>query len=134
MNSKKIKNILTAPPVLSLIISSLVILFLLPQTSKYRAVLKEKLDSEAKRIWFHDLDNDGYSEKITYSTHHIKGTIVAVHKNGKFIDQWNFNETMVGFFPAFGDFDNNGYSEIFLLTRKKDSIFINWFEIFEFRY
>lgn len=124
----KVLIYLKTPFTLSIVISSLIILFLLPPFNKYKAELEETINTEEKRIWYYDLDNDNYSEKITYSTHRIKGTIITVHKTDKIIDQWNFNYPMADFFPSFGDYDANGYSEIYIFTRKNDSIFINWFE------
>src|SRR6056297_1968059 len=76
---------------------------------------------------FSDLDCDGVSEKIRfYNFHNQKLSSFLVFKEGKVVDQWNFQGATHRnkFTYCTGDHNNNGYKEIYLFTYRHDSLFL----------
>ncbi|MCF6212613.1 MAG: histidine kinase [Flavobacteriaceae bacterium] len=110
------------------------IFFNLPEYfSKYHITLKEKggFIKENKRIYFADLNNDNKSEKITCFDNVNKLACFNIYKpNGDLIEQWNYQTH----FPKsnktlwFLDVNKNGFNEIYFITQKKDSAFLNVIE------
>ena len=111
--------------------TSLFIIYLLPDYfSKYKLELNEQtFISNNFRVYFPDLNDNGISEKL----------IAVIHENSSFmlyddkdnlVDQWNFS----GMFMAnpdlcwFMDTDDDGFNEIYAVTQKADSVFLNCME------
>ena len=130
----KLKNILQSPFFLSLLVTLLIIYFLPDIFDKYVVELKEKPKSGRGAIYYYDLDNDGYSEKIIFYDEYSIGAANAatlIYKDEKIVDQWNFvGKQHIAQNPIFGDYNNNGYAEVYVFTYRNDSIFFNCFEPF----
>ncbi len=130
---KRISSILFNQYFISFIIS-LVIIFLLPNVfSKYLIELKEQdiLSRQSARVYFQDLNNDNTDEKIYGYINDAGNASFEVHNDNKeLLGQWNY----LFKFPKdigdlfFLDANNNGYKEIYTVTKKKDSLFLNIIE------
>ncbi len=109
------------------------IVFCLPNTfNKYEV---KKVSTERVNIgnivYYHDLDDDGYSEKIETQLNKFgNASYVIFNSNGDQIDQFNYDTKFPNKYQRiwFQDIDQNGYSEIYTLTVSQDSIFLGIFE------
>ena len=118
--------------ILSLGIGLLIIYFLPSFFSKFQVKLVEqrKVNPDGL-IWYADLNNDGFSEKIYRGLNGGSQTpyLKIDDKGGLFLTQWNITGEWLIISPLMiGDYDNNGFSEIFALSFKNDSVFINGYE------
>ena len=134
---EKFLSIVLNPIFISLLISLAIIYFLPDYFSKYKVELKEqaavqRMDSH---VYFQDLNNDNISEKIIAYKNTIGEAGFEIHKaNGDFVEQWN----LLSYSPVnnpnvlwFHDIDYNGFKEIYTITQKEDSIFLNIIEPFK---
>ncbi len=127
----KLLFILTSPLLISLILSLALLLLLPPMFPKYKADLIKKVKSSKTSFdEYCDLNNDGYSEKIHLSKSYINRTSIIVYTKGAVIDQWNFKGVFNMQNLFYGDYNNNGMKEIFLLTLYKNKILLNCFNPF----
>ena len=127
----KLLFILTSPLLISLILSLALLLLLPPMFPKYKADLIKKVKSN--KTYFDeycDLDNDSYSEKIHLDKSYINRTSIIVYTKGAVIDQWNFKGVFNMQNLFYGDYNNDGMKEIFLLTLYKNKILLNCFNPF----
>jgi len=125
----KLFDKLTTIPILSLIIS-VIIIFSLPNTfNKYEVkLIKKEKNINNEELYYADLDNDGYSEKIRLIKEFKDKTGVIVLKNERTIDQWNFDGKHLHVVGAFwNDIDNDGTKELFIFTWKDGKILLNIF-------
>jgi len=111
------------------------IAFLPNYFSKYNVTLKSSASSETggRRVYYADLNNDAKSEKILcFDNINKKACFSIFTAEGDLIDQWNFDS----YYPSsakflwFLDANNNGSKEIYFVTQKKDSVFLNVIEPF----
>lgn len=126
-------HIVLSPAVLAIIIGLLVIFFLPPVFDKYIFKrIDHKILDEDRVVSFHDIDKDGYSEKIIYYDNDKNINHLIVETKGKIIDQWNFRgQLRGGNFFHYCDYDQDGIDEIFVLTYSNDSIFITGIKPFQ---
>jgi len=112
----------------------LFIIYLIPDFfNKYKVRLADqsRLYTSETLIWYNDLNNDGFSEKIYRGVNGGSQTpyLKFDDKGEYFIEQWNISGEWIQDCPLMiGDFDNNGYKEVFALSYKNDSIFLNGVE------
>jgi len=129
---KKFVHILFHPLILSLPLGLLIILFVMPDIGMYRVKLIEKsaLSSRVKRHYF-DFNHDNNTEIVDFFDNGTKEASVIFWKNNRLYDQWYFPGIFehTDFF-FFGDYDNNGFEEVYCITALEDSVFINWGEPF----
>ena len=130
----KIGNILIHPAFLALVISLLIIWVLPTVFNKYEAELIEKQYSDndfPNKYFYHDFDHDGNSEMVRQGLN--SGTLnpyFCIDSNdGITMGQWNFGGTWIkSALLFFGDYDNNGFDEVYGFTWENDSVFINGIE------
>ncbi|MFK5854979.1 MAG: histidine kinase [Bacteroidota bacterium] len=117
------------PPMLALY-SFFIILYFTPNYfQKYNAdIVKTKLVGENNKIYYHDLDDDGISEEIR-SLNNPGGETPAIsyfEDDDKIINQWNLRgHWLIRQKLFFGDYNHNGYKEVYCITRVGDSLFLN---------
>ncbi len=108
---------------------SLVIIFLVPNIfNKYHTKLisRDTRTNKNYLYYYADLNHDGNSEKIELIQHNKDINSIVVYKNGKVIDQWNFEGTRLHEYNnIFGDIDNDGKDEIVTYSLVGDSIYVN---------
>lgn len=127
MNTRKIKQIITHPALISLIILTAIALTLPLHFSKFRIKhVRDIYTSKESWIIYNDLDSDGNSEEISIDLADKKQTKIIVSSNGKVLDQYNLR-----FQPNFHqpslieDYNLDGFKEIYVFTLSEDSIFLN---------
>lgn len=115
--------------VISAIISFAIIFFLPDYFSKYELTLENDENLKNSRVYYEDLNNDFKSEKIMCYSNSLDNACYMVYTSeGDLIDQFNFegdftNEKIKTLW--FLDSDNNGYKEIYNITQRQDSVFLN---------
>ena len=131
--------ILLNPFFVGLVVSLIVIYFLPTNFHKYQSDFISREYEFESQVYFQDLDNDLYSEKIWF---HYDGNnkpgdkaynVPAIQiddncsavKPNKVIDQFNITKQ----FPKnqklfFGDFDNDDFKEIYFYGLRNDSLFL----------
>jgi len=105
----------------------IIILFFTPNYfEKYQA---EILETEyGKNMYYKDLDGDEITERVFFHLNKgIQATGVSFLTVDKFsINQWNIKGKLTYQPKAFfGDYNNNHFNEIYLITTKDDSLFLN---------
>ena len=123
-------NIVANPFFLAIPITLIIVIFLPNPTSKYKIELKSKhvADKPNSKIKFCDLDGDGVDERIISYHNAVKGeaSIKVLTTEGINYDAWNFH----GYFQKSskdfycGDLNKDGFSEIYVLYYKSDSVFL----------
>lgn len=125
----KLLFILLHPIFIALVISLVIIFFLPDYFTKYKVELvNQKLVNRDCRIYFEDLNNDNISEKIVSYYNSLGNAAFEIHSsNGELLDQWNFSKkySSPNKYLYFFDANNNGFKEIYLITQKRDSLFLN---------
>ncbi len=118
--------------VLSLAITLLLILVLPLPLNKYRIDVRRTPTPRSAIYFFHDFDQDGFSEKVELKKEVVgnqPGTKVFTYY-GNLIDQWNFQEEWFKF-VIFGDFDHDHHDEAYFFTHNADSLFLYGLDIRE---
>ncbi len=96
---------------------------------KYTAeIIDVKHNIDFDQTYYYDLNGDGISEKIQIGYNQVKKNIRIQHYNleGKVYDQWMPRGNWLVYpKPIFGDYNNNGYAEIYCLSIDADSIFLS---------
>jgi len=125
----KLISILLHPLFIALAISSVIVYFLPDYFTKYKVELTDQYYIRRKgRIYYQDLNNDNQSEKIISYENSLGNASFEIHKpNNDLIDQWNFpyKYSSAYFQLWFFDINNNGFKEIYSITQKRDSVFLN---------
>jgi len=130
---KKLLHLLLNQYFLSAIISLVIIYFLPNYFTKYKIELKSENNASKAKIYFEDLNNDAKSELIICRKNTSgMASFVVKNEKGLLINQWNFSTKLLegSKFLSFLDIDKNGSKEIYLLTQKTDSVFLNIIEPF----
>jgi|WetSurMetagenome_2_1015567.scaffolds.fasta_scaffold01952_5 hypothetical protein len=133
MNRKvrlNLKEFLSRPVILSLVIWAAASLFIHPGFNKY-TVKKASGDvaMQNTRYYYYDLDHDGASESISVDLNDTRQSKVMVRKGDMVLEQFNFKYQAISIGDFFaGDFNNDGVMECFLFTRGNDSILLNVFD------
>ena len=113
----------------------LLVIFLVPWNIPKFRLLETELFYNVEQPHEHylakDLDNDGISEFVKFKINSIDSAAFVVYKqNMVALKQWDFRglyDNRWDFFYA-GDFDQNGYTEVYLITSFKDSLFLHILE------
>ncbi len=121
----KTLHFLVKPWVLAILITLATIPFF-PASTKYKAKLIETRGKpQHEEYLYDDLNNDGMSEKITMITHSSFINHTLIHENNKIIDQWNYpGEQPHKHHHFFGDYDRDGYKEMYVFSCLNDSLFL----------
>lgn len=126
---KKVISFLLNKYILSISISLIIISFIPDFFSKHKVELIFEGYHKDSQFYFHDLDNDGNSEKIVCYNNNIGNACYMIYDvHGYLIDQYNFEHPIADDINKtiwFHDIDDNGFKEIYTLTQKQDSIFLN---------
>ena len=128
----KLFFILTSPLFLSIVLTTVLFIALPPLFLKYKIDLIKKIKTGGTSpIEYCDLNNDGFSEKITIVKSYSNRTGIIVLDKGEVIDHWNFNGIMAMSSLFYDDFNNDGLKEIFLFTIFENKILLNCFNPYE---
>lgn len=121
-------RLIFSPLLFSLVSFSLILWFSPKFFNKYKVEIVNIQNLNLNRIYYDDLDTDGISEKIELMIDaHINNCYLIYHNlAGKIINQWNLRgQWLTNKRLSFGDFNNNGFKEVYCLTIDSDSIFLH---------
>ena len=127
---KKTLPILLSPFILAIIPTVVIILLVPMNRDRY---LLELVDHKLAPInyytFFEDLNNDGYSEEIHLFSTESHTSLKIFHHTGQVYDQWNLHGSFAfwkynSLYVA-GDYNGNGFRELFVFTISNDSIFMH---------
>ena len=142
----KLISILLNPFFIGLPISVIIILLLPPIFDKYKTELVYKQYKYESMVYYYDLDNDSFSEYIRlhyagnntpkdsiYNAPAIQiDTDCSVEKLPVTLGQFNFDKKWFKNQKLyFGDFDNDGFKEVYFYTYSNDSLFLQGLDPFK---
>jgi len=129
--ANRIAGFFLSPFFLALVIS-LAIILALPSVGKYKLEIIEqfRLDKTGGVSFYDDLDSDGHSEYlISYPNGIGEHSVKLTTYDGRLIDTWNFYKLYPprnSDCPIFsGDYNNDGFKEVYAISWKGDSIFLD---------
>ena len=125
----KLLAVLLNPFFIAAVLSGIIIYYLPEYNSKYKLEIESINDNEANAwLYFKDLNGNGLSEKIIVRENTAgQASYIIKTANNDIVDQWNFES----YFPSKSryisifDIDDNGYPEIYNITQRTDSLFLN---------
>ena len=135
---KKLLGILLNHYVISIFISVIITFSILNLSANIFSKYILKLEDEEYfginyRNYFVDLDGNNLSERIYCRTSIGQNASFIIYDDyGNLVDQWNIKENTASSLNPYGfyDTDNNGFKEIYFITQKADSSFLNILEPF----
>jgi len=117
------------PAILALFTFLIVLYFTPNYFNKYNAeIINTKIVADDYKIYYTDLDGDGVSEKLTqlYNSGVSTPAISYFYNDDIIINQWNLRgKWLLRYKLFFGDYNHNGYKEVYCITRVGDSLFLN---------
>ena len=127
MKRDRLKEYITHPVFLSLIIWVILVLVIPPVFSKYRIKhIRDEYTTTKEWEYFLDYDNDNLSEKISLDLNDLKQTKIIVSKDNKILKQYNLKYQPADVNTVYsGDYNKDGYLECYFYTMNQDSIFLN---------
>ena len=131
---KFIQPFVTHPITLSVVVG-FIICSILP--FNFNKTLVEPVDSnklsKGTQIIMNDLDNDGNTEQIIISFNSsidLLPVIQVQDLSGANYGQWNMKGNWLDIHnPIIGDYDSDGFNEIYVVTKSADSLFLNGIEL-----
>lgn len=130
----KILRFLTNSIFLSIVLMIGFIWIVEPRISKYETSLTDQETYvEGQRIYYHDFDGDGISERIHQglNTYSKLPFLLVSDINKHFICEWAmFNTWIERSELIIGDCNDNGIDEVYAFTKHGDTIFLNSYEPF----
>jgi len=123
---EQIVKVLTHPLFIGIVLTSIILTLISPDISKYKVEIVEKLPiKRPNQLYFSDLNNDGNSEEINIDNNPTL-LKVMLFDGVQFINQYNLRSTRIQNQCLYtGDFNNDDYKEIYLLTYRGDSILLS---------
>lgn len=128
----KLYNVLINPYTLAFY-TTIILSILLPNIDRYKISLDKYFlnDKENGQSIYADLDGDSISELITsFNNNSGSHAIKILNSEEQVIDQWNFSGSHPRKEQRFlaGDYNNNGFKEVYLFSEIGDSILLSLFE------
>jgi two-component sensor histidine kinase len=127
-NKYHFKVFLFSPVAIAMVVSAMVLLVFPVHVRKYELeVLRTEMQQPKSKIYHIDLDHDGTTEKVKYiNFHDLRAALLLYSHDEKIIDQWNAEHVYIKNSKlAHGDYDHDGFEEIYMFTHKEDSLFLN---------
>lgn len=127
MNTARLKQVITHPAFISLVMLAVVLIVLPLRFPKYRVRNIDTVYLSANiYLFYSDLDSDGNSEQISCDVGDEKQTKIIVSRNEKIIKQYNLRFQPKFFRPFWiDDYNSDGYKEIYVFTMNDDSVLLN---------
>ena len=130
LNKTRVIDFLGSPFFMALPIALFIIYFLPDIFQKYEVEQTHSGQADKNNSFeeYHDLDGDGYSERLVLFKNTLGFPAVKILNNdGSIVDQWNFTgryPEQPGYFHC-GDMDNDGAKEVYLFTVESDSLMLS---------
>ncbi|MDA3907211.1 MAG: histidine kinase [Bacteroidales bacterium] len=129
----KLRHFVLQSYFLALVICLSLIIFLPNIFDKYEIRIVDSgslfVDSNTQ-VYNYDIDHNGYSEQIYSFDFYEKHAIQIFTHDGGMIDQWNMNGSIAGGGERLisGDYDKDGFDEIYTFYQRSDTILLYCFE------
>ncbi len=121
------------PLTLAFIVWAILAILLPNYFSKYKAeIVNTKRYVDTTKILYHDLDGDTISEEliVNFEKDELVPEIVYFDSKKRVLGQWNLRGNwLLKQKLFFGDYNKNGYDEVYCFTRNNDSIYLNCNEL-----
>lgn len=120
------------PFMIAMIITGCTAIFLPQFFDRYQiSVLERELLEKDKTIYYKDLDRDGSPEIIRLIQFQSAPAVEFRNLQNRLIYTWNFrNEWIEPSQAVFGDYNRDGYQEVYVFTQSGDSVFVNGFQLY----
>jgi hypothetical protein len=125
--NEKLIGFLISPYLIAFPIALIIVLFL-PPIQKYKIELVKKGVSDKPDSFetYCDINKDGFSEKIIlFNNQKGDAAIKVVDQSGALLGWYDFTGKIYKDTPACGDYDHDGYPEIYFISDQEDSVFLN---------
>ncbi len=128
------KKIFLSLFLLAVVISSIGLYIASETLTPYRLALaaKPKSVNNYDKIFFHDINNDGISERFVvhnhFNTHDMRHLKIYDQTHG-LINQWNFKDSILVKYITCKDINRDGSEDIFIWIQKYDSLFLSILDI-----
>lgn len=126
------RKLTVAYPAISALLIGFLIIFLIPPIfEKYKAeVIDHQNIFSNNHLFYKDINSDSYSERISISAVNNKYTYVNFYdEKNALLNVWNLHGKVQNESLSICDFDNDGKSEVYLITLFADSLFLNRYEV-----
>lgn len=122
------------PAMLAFYVWGILLLFVPNYFRKYTAEIVDKeLRANFDKTYYFDLDGDKLSERISAGYNGFNEDVIRIqyfNKNAEPYNQWQLPGKWLQLFKlTFGDYNHNGFSEVYSLNLVGDSIFLNIKEV-----
>ncbi len=110
------------------LILTLPVLFVIPRPKQYKTTVELTGNKAGNKIFYDDLNNDGNSEKIEIRayTKLQNAPSIFVEENGKVLYEWITKGYIAQYQSSIsGDYNHDGYKEVYLITYDNDSVFLS---------
>ena len=125
-------KLLMHPVSLSLMVTVIIVLLFIPTPAKYKLQIEDETTThKTTLICYDDLDGNGFSDKICaqdYASENQVASLLIWYNPGLFFNEWDFPGSFSFGQKSFiktGDYDNDGKKEVYLLSIRSDSVFLN---------
>lgn len=130
---KRLPYFFLSPFFISLIISGVIYLFVPKSNYEYRTkITKDRSLPPYGFINYIDLDGDGLSERIIGTQYSNVPVVEIFNADGSYVNNWPLTGRWACKFKLmYGDHDDNGFVELYVLSEENDSLYLNWMEPFK---
>ncbi|NOX36636.1 MAG: hypothetical protein GXO78_03785 [Calditrichaeota bacterium] len=91
-----------------------------------------KYKPDQEKVYFFDLDGDGYHERVMLINNHPKRNYyIKIYKDflSGIIDQFNFKHPLALDYLSFSDVNDDNWAEIFAFSHNNDSLFLSIIDV-----
>jgi two-component sensor histidine kinase len=126
------RKVLYSPWFLAVLPAIIIMLFLPAIGLRYSLNIEEEGKQYVNAV-FVDLNSDGITELVNQGKGDPFYHVIVLDNNQRIYDQWNFRDSLHQHLSScyFGDYDNDGFKEIYIFSYSNDSLFLNINEFFE---
>lgn len=128
------KKIYLSILLIAILISTAGLLWFIGDIAPYKLELAgEPVSTSAyDKILYHDLDGDGYSERLNIRNKPVKRDLrnIKIYDQKKgLLNQWNFQDSLLLEYLSFYDINRDGTEEVLVWIQNQDSLFLTILDI-----
>jgi hypothetical protein len=120
------------PFVIAMVISGITAIFLPQFFDRYQiSMIDSEILEKDKTIYYKDLNQDGEPEMIRLIQFQSAPAVEFRNLQNRHIYTWNFKNDWIEPSQAiFGDYNRDGFQEVYVFTQSGDSVFVNGFQLY----
>ncbi|MCF8363210.1 MAG: histidine kinase [Prolixibacteraceae bacterium] len=124
-----LRNTIFSNWIIALVLLVPLVIWVKPLKQKYKITVNDvEFTPEDQLLFYADLDNDGNSQRIGFSSNIIGNNCLKLFIEGARAQINMYNQPTPPWTYGIGDYNNSGINDFFCLGHRNDSIFINHFE------